>query len=467
MCEVPVAKRNFQKRHSHGLVPVGDPMLLASNMHRMGGNQQQQQQHGGNNGNIDYGRSGQNNDEEQHGRHRRSVSYDAADTLNQLCATSATSEDLKPEASSNSLHGNGLGHPGAPPQEKSPSISLSPKEYQWLALLHNRPSVHDTGGMEQWMTNIIDISERNAAAAAAAAASASQSTLPPSSSEAHKTVSVAQALTTNKPEAYPAPSPGAHPDLLALAQTITVAHNAEAQAMEKARAAAAAAAADPASAMPSYESENNPSPTANSLDRSSMLSDGGNTTTHDQPQNELTPAELNASMFTRHVAPPAAAPGPTSAAALAALPAADRANMFRASGPATKPHPSKTLTFKDKLLASEAAADSGDDSSATKLNDDRTPDTLADYVAKKAAAAIARAGAAKQMTDFCSGSSTSHSNAKESETDINDDDSQRSQTSSVATRPNIRRRRSVQDARQLMGLIKLSGLNENDYDDIF
>jgi hypothetical protein len=42
-----------------------------------------------------------------------------------------------------------------------------------------------------------------------------------------------------------------------------------------------------------------------------------------------------------------------------------------------------------------------------------------------------------------------------------------SQTSSVATRQTVRRRQSVQDARKLMGLIKLSGLKEKDFDEIF
>ena len=120
-----------------------------------------------------------------------------------------------------------------------------------------------------------------------------------------------------------------------------------------------------------------------------------------------------------------------------------------------------------------AAAASGDDSmNATNQRCalDDNPETLADYVAKKAAAAIARAGVAKQMT-FCGNNSSSNLSRNGSSNSVtgatDDDDSQKSQTSSVATRPNIRRRRSVQDARQLMGLIKLSGMNENHFDDMF
>eukprot|EP00546_Thalassionema_frauenfeldii_P001586 CAMPEP_0178937148 /NCGR_PEP_ID=MMETSP0786-20121207/25588_1 /TAXON_ID=186022 /ORGANISM="Thalassionema frauenfeldii, Strain CCMP 1798" /LENGTH=201 /DNA_ID=CAMNT_0020615671 /DNA_START=134 /DNA_END=739 /DNA_ORIENTATION=+ len=44
---------------------------------------------------------------------------------------------------------------------------------------------------------------------------------------------------------------------------------------------------------------------------------------------------------------------------------------------------------------------------------------------------------------------------------------EQSQQSSVTTRPGQQRRRSVQDARKLMGLIKLSGLKEDHFDDMF
>jgi hypothetical protein len=416
-------------------------MLLVSNMHRMNNNGSNQ-----NKNNSNYQNREDQNDDDPHGRHRRSVSYDAADTLNQLCATSGTdASDLKPEAAASQAQ-----------QASAASIQLSSKEYQWLALLHNRPSVHDTGGMEEWMTNIIDISERTAAVAAAAAAASAQA--------------------RQQQQQPPAPAPAApHPNLLALAQTITVANNAEANAMEKSRAAATGL---------KYANDQEADIMGNSPGAASMLAQLGG----GAPGNNMTPAQMNASMFSRQPQQAHhsnARPAPMSAAALAAAHANGTGRtMFPTSKPQYPSKPSNDNTmasFKEKLLASEAAVDSGDETSTTSNRQsnsrlDDNPETLADYVAKKAAAAIARAGVAKQMAngDFCGNNNNSSTNLTRNSSnnfitaaDSFDDDSQRSQSSSVATRPTIRRRRSVQNARQLMGLIKLSGMTENHYDDMF
>jgi hypothetical protein len=88
------------------------------------------------------------------------------------------------------------------------------------------------------------------------------------------------------------------------------------------------------------------------------------------------------------------------------------------------------------------------------------PQTLADLIQRRKTMASNNIHKTLEHKDSGGGGGGTASVAAATEEEM-------SQTSSVVTRQSIRRRPSIQNARQLMGKIKLSGLNENEMDHIF
>jgi hypothetical protein len=385
-----VAKRNFQKRHSHGISPVGDPSASWFN-------------------NRDTFADGDNDDEDDEtedrdAKHRRSVSYDAADTLNQLCAA------RKPVAYEKMTAKNGLEVTKVADETKDVSVKLSPQELQWLSLFHNRPSVHDTKGMEKWMTSIIDVSE-------------------------------SAANTQNKQTSD-------EPQFLASLET-----RPRRQETDNMKEAATTQTAAPASLDVASSADNS------SLKTSSMPPH------QEQFQLQIPCATSANACGGTSSAMPRASTKETNESSVLGIASTAKVNhmMLPPSLPKDHMFELKSRTFPDceDNLDGSATGDPLTRQLDTVVNslpspfnapDGTTrPQSLADYAARR----VADASSHPAISD----------SAKPKEGDAVDED--QSQASSVITHPALRRRRSIQDARQLMGLIKLSSLNEKEFDDIF
>ena len=114
VCKVPVAKRNFRKRHAHGLlVPRSVDGLTRDMPHAM---QPQQQQH------MEY---------QHQGPHVGGV---------------VVSNDIR-ESSSGESGG-----------EIKMTVKLLPHEFRWLAVLHNRPKTEDGAAMQKWFQRVLEVS---------------------------------------------------------------------------------------------------------------------------------------------------------------------------------------------------------------------------------------------------------------------------------------------------------------------
>eukprot|EP00544_Gedaniella_sp_CCMP2646_P003683 CAMPEP_0202495796 /NCGR_PEP_ID=MMETSP1361-20130828/17786_1 /ASSEMBLY_ACC=CAM_ASM_000849 /TAXON_ID=210615 /ORGANISM="Staurosira complex sp., Strain CCMP2646" /LENGTH=350 /DNA_ID=CAMNT_0049126931 /DNA_START=37 /DNA_END=1089 /DNA_ORIENTATION=+ len=153
ICDLPVAKRNFSKRHGHGLikptrggaansissVSVATENTLAGTKHR---------------------RSVSNDEyfpQENVPPAQATVSPTLSPTLSQPFASTAS-------VSSASAFQTVQSTTGAAIEEQDPNtgmmtIQLNPIEFQWLALFHNRPSMEDSEAMNRWMDNVIQLSE--------------------------------------------------------------------------------------------------------------------------------------------------------------------------------------------------------------------------------------------------------------------------------------------------------------------
>lgn len=123
------------------------------------------------------------------------------------------------------------------------------------------------------------------------------------------------------------------------------------------------------------------------------------------------------------------------------------------TGYETEQHSNAGNDEQRKLSARAASAENP----PTKEEEDKSPpQTLADYTSRK-----------KQVAARAARLLNSSDNKETAEAAPAPEEDDQSHSSSVLTRPQIRRRRSVQNARELMGLIKLSGMKENDFDEIF
>jgi len=185
VCECPVAKRNFVKRHSHEGDPPNEKLAMflkeyQSSQHSPASQAEEDIS------SEDSTIGGDNNDEKNialQRKRRSSLSFDAADTLKSFRRASDV-EVAYPMRDSNSKSSNHLTNPTAKPH----SVQLSSKEVEWLTLLHCRPHVAQPGAMERWMETIISVSDPDCHIRV-------DSTTPPSWVESYR-VSQPQAVAT-------------------------------------------------------------------------------------------------------------------------------------------------------------------------------------------------------------------------------------------------------------------------------
>lgn len=388
-----MAKRNFQKRHSHGISPVGDPSVSWFN-------------------NRETFADADNDDEEDEAedrdsKHRRSVSYDAADTLNQLCAA------RKPVDSDKMTAKISLDIKNVADETKEVSVKLSPQELQWLSLFHNRPSVHDTKGMEKWMTNIIDVSE--SAANTQTKQILNESPFLASLESRHprqeQTEPMKEAITTQT----------------AATASLDLALSADNASVKTSPLA------------PHEQQFQLQIPCANGANscggKSSTMPPVSTKDTHESSVLGI----VSASKVDHMMLPPSL---PKDHLVDVKSPMfQDCVDSFTGS---TDKDPFKEGKQGHAVVNSLSLPFNAPDRNAR-------PQTLADFAAKRVAEAASHVAVGDSL--------------KPKELDAVDEE--QSQASSVITHPALRRRRSVQDARQLMGLIKLSSLNEKEFDDIF
>lgn len=136
-------------------------------------------------------------------KRRRTLSYDAAECLHnvlrvgsQQVPAPAAAQPIQPANATTQVTiaapapFDVMGQPAATPAapgpaaliEDTPSSSsttnsnanmmampLNPQEFQWLALLHNRPDIEDTDAMSKWMERVMQVSDTSAAVRASAA----------------------------------------------------------------------------------------------------------------------------------------------------------------------------------------------------------------------------------------------------------------------------------------------------------
>jgi hypothetical protein len=130
-------------------------------------------------------------------RRRRTLSFDAAECLHsglrnateqkpgatvvaapgQQLTTSNVAEHTVLRGVPSSLPAATVGQPAPAPAtgDSMMSMQLSPREFQWLALLHNRPSVEDASAMAEWMDRVMQVSDNSASLPAVTAPSVSSS----------------------------------------------------------------------------------------------------------------------------------------------------------------------------------------------------------------------------------------------------------------------------------------------------
>lgn len=151
VCDLPVAKRNFTKRHGHGIVkpsrsgggvsnavalPVGTKNTLAGT------------------------------------KHRRSVSYDTneyfyQEKLQQMAKSMMPPPQPQPPTQAVTTAVPALSSPLSSTSTTCSvdsntgimKMQLNSTEFQWLALLHNRPPMEDTVAMNRWLENVLEVSE--------------------------------------------------------------------------------------------------------------------------------------------------------------------------------------------------------------------------------------------------------------------------------------------------------------------
>ena len=133
VCALPVAKRNFMKRHAHGIFSTSKELMDADSNEEDSpicsfvGETEKYISSSSEQGTILATRQSKG--------HRRVVSSD----------TRAAKESQ-----------NGTASPATSPNL---AIQLNANEFKWVSLLHDRPETEDTASMSQWMETVIKLSE--------------------------------------------------------------------------------------------------------------------------------------------------------------------------------------------------------------------------------------------------------------------------------------------------------------------
>ena len=391
VCEIPVAKRNFQKRHGHGLLPVGDPALSGAKLGEQGAENSDAEENDFPKGGIGIK------------KRKRSISYDAAETLNRLARKKNEHKEKLPGATVR--------------QEAIPSsvsMTLTPQEYQWLALLHMRPSIHDCEAMEKWMANVIEVSDKGTTMIRNPITAGLQFVSPSISSKNISDLSKSFIRNMNATRSLlRASSQAGTGETEKNPPNVTVAERLHEQ---------------PAKAL------DEPSSTATELRIDLESFQKGDTKIISMSDNSEVHGIDNADESLIFPPPMARIPKPR-----------------ESTTTNTDIHLSAHDRHEEKIEEeSQITHKSGDSRLAEMYSDD---EALAEFLIQKAAvsaqSSLERAAEARASVGAVA---------------PGEDESQ---TSSVATRQTVRRRRSVQDARKLMGLIKLSGLKEKDFDEMF
>jgi len=134
VCALPVAKRNFMKRHAHGL--VSSPKELDGELEESpvcGFIDQNEKNEDGDSGESDVELSFDAPSFGAFPGHRRVISSDE----------------------------NTQGNPISPPADATPIEFSSKHDFNWLGLLHRRSTVYDQGSMNTWMNTILEHPEES------------------------------------------------------------------------------------------------------------------------------------------------------------------------------------------------------------------------------------------------------------------------------------------------------------------
>ena len=136
VCDVPVTKRNFPMRHAHGLTKEDGELssaIAVVDLNTLAGSKRQ-----------------------------RSVSF-ASDVAPSSEASMHTAMAAAPAATfqlMNTTAAAASNNSAARSSEGKMKMQLNPTEFKWLALLHNRPSMDDMDALNQWMDNVLKLSEQ-------------------------------------------------------------------------------------------------------------------------------------------------------------------------------------------------------------------------------------------------------------------------------------------------------------------
>eukprot|EP00542_Grammatophora_oceanica_P011917 CAMPEP_0194049650 /NCGR_PEP_ID=MMETSP0009_2-20130614/30811_1 /TAXON_ID=210454 /ORGANISM="Grammatophora oceanica, Strain CCMP 410" /LENGTH=513 /DNA_ID=CAMNT_0038695855 /DNA_START=54 /DNA_END=1595 /DNA_ORIENTATION=- len=163
VCELPVAKRNFVKRHSHDL----KPSVMSSTAAPPPAPPPLQITAPGETARLTAvpirWPEGQ--------RKRRSVSYDAADTLNQMMQQGVDAGDSGAKKARSSVVTTSASGPSILKTSTAPNpvtssgglltmtMAVGSREHQWMQLLQSRPQTDDSVDMPSWMSSVIAVSE--------------------------------------------------------------------------------------------------------------------------------------------------------------------------------------------------------------------------------------------------------------------------------------------------------------------
>ncbi len=162
VCDVPVAKRNFPMRHTHGLTKKAGELssaIAVANVNGLSGVKRQRTVSFANDVFLDAAPALQ-----------ASTAMTGAPTTLQLMNITAAAASYAGETS----------------EGGKMKMHLNPTEFKWLALLHNRPSMENMEDMNQWMDTVLKVSEQAGA--------------PSSSSSSFKGSSVTDAYYEASPE---------------------------------------------------------------------------------------------------------------------------------------------------------------------------------------------------------------------------------------------------------------------------
>lgn len=154
VCALPVAKRNFPKRHGHGLIHSAKDLKevdyicgFIDSTSDDGDCQPGDESSGEAAAAAEDGEPAERTDKP---RHRRVVSFDAA-------------KQLRAAQQQAAARGAAAAQPMARARTKT-FLDLSGNEKEWLTLLHQRPDLEQESMMSSWMDKIISFSEEKGSA---------------------------------------------------------------------------------------------------------------------------------------------------------------------------------------------------------------------------------------------------------------------------------------------------------------